>query len=183
MGGRSSRLHLGVPNVPGRMATLPFCLAFAAILVFSGCSAEGQSPLAHTRNSPEDLVQSVLDAVEARDEEALHGFLLTREEYETWLWPEMPDQQYTPFEFVWSINETNNRKGLRQLVDRFGGLDLDVVSVTFDEDPEVYESFTLHPGAKVMVGRSDTGEEGTLPSFDVLVEYGNTWKLMNYDEL
>jgi hypothetical protein len=95
----------------------------------------------------------------------------------------MPDQEYAPFDFVWSINNTNNRKGLRQFLAGFGGLDLDVVSVTFDEDPEVYESFSLHPGATVVVRRNDSGQEGSLSSFDVLVEYGDGWKLMNYDEL
>jgi len=162
--------------------------AFAGLLlsvasVLGGCAGEESSPLAQTRGSPSELVQAVLDAAELKDEEALRGFLLTREEYQTWLWPEMPDQKYTPFDFVWSINDTNNRKGLRQLLARLGGMDLEVLSVTFDEDPEVYESFTLHPGAKVVARRNDTGQEGPLPSFDVLVEYGDAWKLMNYDEL
>jgi hypothetical protein len=88
---------------------------------------------------------------------------VTREEYETWFWPEMPDQEYTPFDFVWSINDTNNRKGLRQFLARFGGLDLEVVSVTFDEDPEVYKSFSLHPGTNVVVRRKDSGQQGSLP--------------------
>jgi hypothetical protein len=155
----------------------------AALVLGSGCVGGESSRLTNMRGSPTELVQSVLDAVEAKDEEALRGFLVSREEYETWLWPEMPDQEYTPFDFVWSINNTNNRKGLRQFLGEFGGLDLEVVSVTFDEDSEVYESFSLHPGANVVVRRNDSGQEGSLSSFDVLVEYGDGWKLMNYDEL
>lgn len=154
------------------------------VLGAGGCTGAGSPlPLTHTRASPRELVQAVLDAVEAKDEESLQAFLLTRDEYETWLWPEMRDRECTPFEFVWSINDTNNRKGRRQFLARFGGLDLEVVSVTFDEDPEAYESFTLHPGAQVTVRRKETGEEGLLPTFDVFVEYGNAWTLMNYDEL
>jgi hypothetical protein len=124
-----------------------------------------------------------LGALADKDRVALQGFLLSREEYETHLWPELPDREYTPFEFVWSLNEANSRKGLSQLLSTYGGLELELVSIRFTEEPEVHDSFTLHPGAEVTVRRADTGDEGVLPSFDVLVEYGGGWKLLNYDEL
>ena len=148
------------------------------------CSdAEARTPLADAKPSETALVQAVLDALAVKDEAALKRFLVTREEYEDILWPEMPDKDYTPFDFVWSLNETNNRKGRHQLLERYGGLPLEVVSVELGDEPEVYEHFTLYPDTKVRVRRSDTGQTGVLPSFDVLVKYGRSWKLMNYDEL
>jgi len=133
--------------------------------------------------SAEDLIREALSAVERGDGEALGALLVTREEYETVLWPELPDRQYTPFEFVWSLASTNNRKGLRQLLSGYGGMRLELVSVTFDGEPEVHDHFTLYPDVRVRVRRPDDGAEGTLPSFDVLVKVGGGWKLMNYDEL
>jgi hypothetical protein len=155
--------------------------ALLSLSLLTGCAPD--TPLENAAGSPEALVESVLSAVAAKDEAALKALLVTREEYETLLWPEMPDKDYTPFEFVWSLAQTNSRKGIRQVLSSYGGLRLELVSVEFPEDPEVYESFTMRPGARVVVRRPDTGEEGVLPTFDVFVEYGGGWKLLNYDEL
>lgn len=158
--------------------------ALLVVVTMQACTnAEAKTPLADTKPSETALVQAVLDAVAQKDEAALRSFLVTREEYESVLWPEMPDKDHTPFDFVWSLNETNSRKGLHQLIDTYGGLPLEVVTVELGDDSEVYEDFTLYPDTKVKVRRRDTGEEGILPSFDVLVKYGRSWKLMNYDEL
>ncbi len=158
-------------------------LGFLVMLTAACSDAVARSPLANAERSEGALVEAVLGALADKDRVALQGFLISREEYETLLWPEMPDQEYTPFEFVWGLNTTNSRKGLSQLLSSFGGMQLQVVSIDVTEEPEAYESFALHPGVEVTVRRTDTGEEGILPSFDVLVEYGGTWKLLNYDEL
>jgi len=158
-------------------------LGFLVMLTTACSDAVARSPLANAERSEGALVEAVLGALADKDRVALQGFLLSREEYESLLWPEMPDREYTPFDFVWSLNAANSRKGLGQLLNTYGGMTLELVSVNFTEEPEVYESFTLHPGVEVQVRRTDTGEEGILPSFDVLVEYGGSWKLLNYDEL
>lgn len=171
-----------IPGVARRVRPM-LLLGFAAVLL-SGCSdADARSPLANAERSEGALVEAVLGALADKDRVALQGFLLSREEYETLLWPELPDSEHTPFEFVWSLNEVNSRKGLNQLLSTYGGLPLELVSVNFMEEPEVHDRFTLHAGVEVKVRRADTGEEGILPSFDVFVEYGGSWKLLNYDEL
>ena len=48
---------------------------------------------------------------------------------------------------------------------------------------ESYPDFTFHVGVKVTVRRRDTGETGVLPSFDGFLQYGEGWKLLNFDEL
>lgn len=161
-----------------------FGLALLLAGSLAGCAeAEASSPLADAAPTQDALVRSVLEALAAKDQQKLRSLLVTKEEYEGLLWPEMPDGEYTPFSFVWSLTEVNSRKGLRQLLGTYGGLELELVSISFDEDPEEYEHFTLYPGAKVKVRRRDTGEEGIFPTFDVFVKYGRGWKLMNYDEL
>ncbi len=148
--------------------------------------ARAQSPLANTYQTPEALVEAVLEALKANDEEALRGFLISRHEYETVLWPEMPDGQYTPFDFFWGMAFKGQKKGLSRLLTTYGGLDLELVSITMPEaenDLEVYDSFTYHKRVEVIVRRRDTGDEGKLPSFDVFLEHDGVWKLANYDEL
>ena len=126
---------------------------------------------------------AVLATLAVSDQGALQGFLVSREEYEHLLWPEMPDGQYTPFDFVWSLNKVGSRKGLRQLVNEFGGVSMEVVSVELPAEPEHYASFTLHQGVRVVVRRTDTGDEGILTSFDVFVEHESGWKLLNFNEI
>jgi hypothetical protein len=173
------------------MFTVGVARRFAAVAalgawlpVMGACTdASARPALTHAEGSAEELVEVALTAITDDDLEALGSLIITREEYETLLWPEMPDGEYTPFDFVWSLAETNNRKGVKQALSAFGGVPLELVSISFAEEPEVYQSFKLHPGVEVTVRRTDTGEEGLLPSFDVLVEYGGRWKLMNLDEL
>lgn len=162
-----------------------WALLMAVLLVPTGCGTDAQarSPLANARESEEALVEAVLEALAVEDREALQGFLVSRSEYEGRLWPQLPDREHTTFGFVWGLNEVNSRKGLSQLLSQYGGMQLELVGLTFPSEPEVYDDFTLHFDVQVKVRRTDTGDEGVLPSFDVFVEYGDVWKLLNYDEL
>ena len=170
--------------VGGMKAFTAVVVAAVALSTMSGCrEAAALSPLENAAPSGEVLVEGVLEALRHEDGEAMASYLVTRAEYETLLWPEMPDGEYTPFEFIWGMSYPRTRKGHRQALDRYGGMDLEFVSLEFEKEPEVYESFTLHKGATVTVRRRDTGEVGELPSIDVLVEYGGSWKLLNFDEI
>lgn len=166
----------------GKISSLAAVLWAAASAASCGDPGPSQR-LDNARPSPETLVTGVLQALHASDAEALQRFLVTRDEYETALWPQMPDGKYTPFDFVWSLNAVNSRKGLRQLLDRYGGDRLELVSVNLAGDPESYRDFQLHYRAEVVVRRPETGETGRLSSFDVFVEHASGWKLLNYDEL
>ena len=153
-------------------------LTLASTLV--GC---GAMPMTNAHRSEEALVEAVLDAVATGDGEALRGLLVSKEEYEILLWPSMPDGEYTPFEFFWGMMQANTRKGLGQLTNQYGGIRMELVSITPAEELEEYDDFTFHIGVQVVVRRPDTGDEGVLPSFDGLIEYKGRWKLLNYDEL
>ena len=152
-------------------------------LVAAGCSdlATG-SPLANARKTPEALAEVALAAVTAEDHDALNALLVTREEYENLLWPEMPDGQHVTFEFVWGMSAPRSRKGRREVVNDFRGLPLELVSVDLGEETEEYESFTLWKDARMTVRRTDTGEEGVFPLMDVLVEMDGGWKFLNFRE-
>ncbi len=154
----------------GLSGPMGWVVLMAVLLAPLGCGTDAQarSPLANARESEEALVEAVLEALALGDREALQGFLVSRSEYEGRLWPHMPDREHTTFGFVWGLNEVNSRKGLGQLLSQYGGVQLEFVELTFPSEPEVYDDFTLH---------------FILPSFDVFVEYGDVWKLLNYDEL
>lgn len=140
------------------------------------------SPLENAYTSPESLAEAALSALEQRDDDGLRDLMITRDEYETLLWPSMPDREHMPFDFVWSVTGPRSRKARREALDRFGGLSMDLVGIDLGDEVERYEDFALHKGATMTVRRGDTGEEGTLPIIDVLVEMGGGWKFMNYVE-
>ena len=158
-------------------------MAGVVALAAGGCSdlAAG-SPLAHARTSEEAVVREVFRALEAHDTAAVRALLVTREEYETLLWPEMPDRLQMPLDFSWSLKVASRTRGLRDMMEHLGGAPLALESIRWTKDPEVYPSFTLHRGAEVLARRTDRDAAGVVPSFDVFVEYGGAWKLVDLDE-
>lgn len=159
--------------------------AALGVVVAVGCAPEviaTESPLANAHVSPEALAEAALAAVAAQDDSTLAALMIERDEYETLLWPEMPDGEYTPFEFIWSQTLPQSRAARRAIQREYEGIDLELVSVDLgaDDDIERYPSFTLYREARMTVRRRDNGAEGVLPLMDALVEMGGGWKFMNY---
>lgn len=166
-----------------RRSLLILLAALSGAGVLSGCSDVAQdSPLSNARTSPEALARAALEAVTANDDEALAALLITREEYETLLWPVLPDREYMPFDFVWSITSPRSRKARNEVLGEYGGIPLELVRVDLGEDIEAYDAFTLYRDARMTVRRTDTGMEGSFPLMDALVFMGGGWKFMNFVE-
>jgi len=147
-------------------------------LISSACAPN----LSNSHRSLEDLIQAALDALERQDQEALWALLVTREEHQDLLWDQLPSRRAFTFDYVRSLNERNSREGIESALREFGGSRFSLVSVEFTEPTEDYEGFRLHLGARVTVKRAGNGVEGVLPIFDVILEYGGRWKLMNYEQ-
>jgi hypothetical protein len=74
------------------------------------------------------------------------------------------------------------REGLTRALDRYGGEADELIEIEFTDSPEVYETFTLHFGARLRVRRTSDGREGGLPILDVGLERNGRWKLMNFEK-
>lgn len=158
-------------------------LVFVGLVVLAGCSdLAPDSPLANARRSPEALAQAALDAISAGDEDGLIGLMITREEYETLLWPILPDRNQMPFDFAWSITAPRSRKARRRAIADYEGIPLELVRVELGEgdNRESYDEFTLYRRSRMVVRRTDTGAEGMLPLMDTLVRMDGGWKFMNF---
>jgi hypothetical protein len=138
--------------------------------------------MGNARTSPGALARAAVEALNAGDEEALDSLRITREEYETLLWPVLPDKNHVPFEFVWSVTGPRSRKARREVMGEYDGIPLEFVSVDLGEEVESYDEFTLFKDARMTVRRTDSGEEGVIPLMDVLVEMGGGWKFLNFAE-
>ena len=138
------------------------------------------SPLAEARISPEALAEAALEALAARSDSALAALMITRAEYETLLWPVLPDREHMPFAFVWSVTGPRSRSARRNVLGELGGAPLELVRVELSDDVEPYEAFTLYRGARMTVRNTRTGEIGMIPLMDALVEMEGGWKFMNF---
>ena len=155
----------------------------AVLLTIAGCSdLATESPLANARKTPEALAEAALEAIYADDRDALAALLITREEYETLVWPVLPDSRSVDFEFVWGISQPRNRKARAEVLEDFNGIPLEVVSVDPGTDIEAYDEFVLYKEAILTVRRTDTGQEGRMGFMDVLIEMDGGWKFMNFKE-
>jgi len=164
-----------------------WCFGLLAVVLTGSAACGGSdfapdSPLANARVSPEALAGAALEALVAEDGEALDSLRVTREEYETLLWPALPDGEHVPFAFVWSLTGPRSRKGRQEVMGEYGGVPLELVKVELGEEIESYDQFTLYREARMTVRRTDTGEEGMIPLMDVLVEMGGGWKFLNFGE-
>lgn len=160
-------------------------VALLVPVMAAGCSdlaseLAPDSPLAGARTSPEALGEAALAALAARDDSALAALMITRDEYESLLWPSMPDQEHMPFAFVWSVTGPRSRSARRNVLSDYGGVPLELVGVQLGDDVEPYESFTLYRGARMTIRHAETGQEGMIPLMDAVVEMGGGWKFMNF---
>ena len=165
------------------IALVFWTLAGLGIAAAWACSDRAsKSPMANGRKSPEALAEAALAALFTSDAEGLDALRVTREEYETLLWPSLPDRDHVPFDFVWSITGPRSRKARREVVSEYGGLPLVLVSVDLGEKREEYDEFTLFQEARMTVRNPETGIEGLIPLMDVIVEMGGGWKFLNFGE-
>lgn len=179
----SSSRRVRGPRTPAAVQLL-LAAAFVvlAALVLPACRGlEARSGLTNARRSPDAVARAVLEALEARDRAALEGLLLTREEHRDLLWEKLPESNTWPFEYARWLTEHNTRKALTRALERYGGRSFELLEVEFEEEPEVYEDFTLHPGTILWVEEGG-GNTGRLELLDVLVERKGGWKPMDYEE-
>lgn len=130
--------------------------------------------------SPEALGEAAVVALAANDDGALASLVVTRDEYEALLWPELPDGEHVTFDFVWGMSMPRTRKARRDQLGEYGGLPLELVRVEVGRETEAYDGFTLYKDSRMWVRNRESGVEGQLPLMDVLVEMGGGWKFLNF---
>lgn len=132
--------------------------------------------------SPAELGRAVVTALRKNDREALESWLVTGKEHRDLLWSSLPERNAFSFEAARELNLRNTRKAVTRALERYGGMPLEFVSITFGKEPEVYAEFTLHRGTELRVRHRETGREGTIPVLDVVLEMDGGWKPMHYVE-
>ena len=171
-----------------RSVSPPVIAAMLIAVAVTGPAAAGCADVARARGmarakeSPAAVARAVLDAIERRSERGLRKLLVTRDEHRDLLWPHLPERGTLPFGYVRKLNRHNTTEGIDAALRTYGGAELELIRVEFQREPEHYDDFTLHKGARVWVRRASDGEKGYIEILDVLVEWNGRWKPFNYRE-
>ena len=135
-------------------------------------------------NSPSEIGQAVVEALNQGDLSGLHQLRVSRKEYLSWIWPAFsasrPPHNY-PEDFAWSNLNTKSSRAVRRLVKRYGENSLTFVKLGFEQKTEEYKDFQLLRGT-VLTITNNSGQQKTLKILGSVVEKDGRYKLLSYKE-
>lgn len=162
-----------------------FLLTLAVLLASGACRGLGGpevAPLAHTHESPEALARAVLDAVAARDAEALRRLALTEQEFADHVWPGLPaarPERNLPRSYVWGDLRQKSESYLALTLHDLGGRRLSLLRLSFAGETTDHGTYKVHRKSLLRV-RDQEGAERELRVFGSVLEQGGRFKVFSY---
>lgn len=169
-------------------------LAVAAAVTVTLCAALAVAPpggvadfwrerrLSASGDSPEAAAQAFLKALAKRDESAIAGLAVTKEEFATHVWPHLPASRpgtNLTLDYVWNGLAVRSRSGLVETLVRFGGRRFQLLGLRFEGKSSDYGAATVHRDARLKV-RDETGRESELNLFGSVLELDGEWKIFSF---
>lgn len=151
-------------------------------LVVQSPAAE-RRPLEAAASSTEELVRSFLDALQEDDIEGVSRLALTRGEFESYIWPELPAAQperNLTAEFVWNNMNVRSRSNLNQLMESLGGQRLILEELRFTGETTEYATFRVHRDSELVV-RDESGELRRGRLFGSVLELDGQFKIFSFN--
>lgn len=145
--------------------------------------------LSHASPSIAALADSLLNALAANDERALHQLRVSESEYRTVIEPATVEPGQPPrhideasSKLFWSMLDTKSRDFARPLLSEFGGKTLTRKDVRFIRGVHQYAGYTAHSQMRVLVA-DEHGKE-TLVRSGTVAQVGDQYKLigLNWDD-
>jgi len=135
-------------------------------------------------DSPDQLGLAVVDGLNRKDIVQLNRLRVQRQEYLAWIWPAFPASRPPsnfPSEFAWSNLNRKCNIGMKKWIARYGGQNLQFVSIRFDQPQENYDGFYLLRGP-VLTLQNAAGEKQELEILGSVVVKNGRCKLLSYEE-
>jgi hypothetical protein len=146
-------------------------------LAAGGCGA----PLGPTQPSAEGLAAAVLQALAARDREALDRLALGEREFRENVWPSLPaarPERNLPVDYVWGDLHQKSQAALGQVIATYGGRRYELVSVAFDDVTD-YGRYRVHRQTSLHV-RDASGAATVIRVCGSMIEQDGRWKVFSY---
>jgi hypothetical protein len=132
--------------------------------------------------SPEALARLLLQALQVGDEHALHALRLTREEFGTILWPELPESRpitHITVDDAWEMSNAQSVAGVSRAVSAYGSHQLELVRLE-SSAPVAYRNFSLIRNAILVCSDHSTGTEARLKFAPSLLERHGRYKVVTF---
>ena len=130
--------------------------------------------------TPEELGQAVVEALNSNSESDLHRLRVDKDSYINELWPEFSSPGFTG-EFAWGNLNKKCVRGVLKWLRQYGGKDYTFVRIRFTEPSRDYGSFNLRRGT-VLTVRTPEGDEKDLKILGSVVEKNGRYRLLSYDD-
>ena len=136
------------------------------------------------RGSLGDLLHTVERGLAESDTARLTELMINEREYRDILFPAFP-ASHPPinagFETVWILQYPDSYRGLRRLLERYGGKDVRVLDVRFDHPDQDFVNFILHETSRVDV-TVDGDSLHDVRLFGSVIRIGDQWKVLTYPD-
>lgn len=127
------------------------------------------------------MAERVLEALAKQDEQSLKSLVLTKEEFCTYVWPELPSSKIKNLtcDWVWDSFLPGDIAGLRQTLSMHGGKRYSLIRIRFVKGTTEYKTFKVHEGSRVVV-KDDSGQEREFKLFGSMLELEGQFKLLSF---
>ncbi len=165
----------------GHQAIPGFFLMLTLVALPACTTTPTAVPLVPSYESKDAAVTAFLQALAARDTNALSQQVVNETEFLKHIWPALPASRPDvgmPAERAWAEQSQRNATFLAQTLAQHGGQRLELVAVSFGSPATTYGSFTIHPEATLDV--RDTGGVREVRLFGSMIESGGRWKIYSF---
>ena len=134
--------------------------------------------------SLDELLRTIERGLAESDTSRLHALMIDEREYRQILFPAFPASHppiNADFETVWILQYPDSYRGLRRLLERYGGREIRVTAIRFDEPDQDFVNFVLHETSHVDV-TVDGEPRSDVRLFGSVVRVGDQWKVLTYPD-
>lgn len=140
--------------------------------------------LSGAAGSLDRLVERIETGLEAGDLAGLLQLMVTEDEYRRILYPAFPASRppiSADFATIWVLHYPDAYRGLKRLLRKYEGRDLEILAVRFDRPDQDFVNFVLHETGRVDLVLDGERQEN-VRLFGSVFRVGNQWKLLSYPD-
>ena len=134
--------------------------------------------------SLDELLRTIERGLAQSDTARLDDLMIDAREYREILFPAFPAAHppiNADFETLWVLQYPDSYRGLRRLLERYGGRDIRVTAIRFDEPDQDFVNFVLHETSRLEITVDGEPRSG-VRLFGSVVEVADRWKILTYPD-
>jgi hypothetical protein len=134
--------------------------------------------------SLDGLGRAILEGLERRDERSLHALRVTRAEFATIVWPELPESRpitHIPVDEAWGMATAQSLAGAGRTVGLYGGRKLTFLRADYSR-AETFTNFVLLRGVRILIRDPRDGRLVGLAMAPTVIERHGRYKALIFKD-